>query len=105
MVLDNIKAKEFFVAIVFVCVGMQAEGSAGYGYWVCHSLSTIDPRLIIIPGQGTLNSIALTGLLQARDGLQKRALREACDPCALNYLGLLYEWEGLLNKAAQTFQK
>ena len=84
---------------------MQAEGSAGYGYWVCQSLTTIDPRLILIPGQGTLNSIVLTGLLQARDGLQKRALRENDDPCALNYLGLLYEREGLLNEAGRTFQK
>lgn len=82
---------------------MQAEGSAGYGYWVCQSLATIDPKLILVPGQGSLNSIALTGLLQARDCLQKLSLREKDDACVLNYLGLLCEQEGLLNEAGNAF--
>ena len=84
---------------------VQSEGSAGYGYWVCHSLGTIDPKLITVPGQGTLNSVALTNLLQARDCLQKRALREKDDPCSLNYLGLLYEREGLLKEAEKTLSR
>ena len=84
---------------------LQPVGSAGYGYWVCQSLKTVDPKLILIPGQGTLNSAALSSLLQARDCLQKRALREKDDACSLNHLGLLYEWEGLLNEAEKSFAK
>ena len=84
---------------------IQPEGSIGYGFWVCQSLGTIDPKLILIPGQGTLNSIALTGMLQARDCLQKRALREKDDACALNYLGLLHEQEGLLKEAEKAFSR
>ena len=82
---------------------LQPEGSIGYGYWVYQTLGTLDPKLILVPGQGTLNSIALTGLLQARDCLQKRALREKDDACGLNYLGLLYEREGLLGEAEKAF--
>ena len=84
---------------------MQPEGSAGYGYWVCNTLATIDPKLILIPGQGTLNSVALTEMLQARDCLQKRALRERDDPCSLNYLGILCEKEGLLEEARKSFSR
>ena len=84
---------------------MQPQGSIGYGYWVCQSLGTIDPKLILVPGQGTLNSIALTGMLQARDCLQKFTLREKGDACALNCLGLLYEQEGLIKEAEKAFSR
>jgi len=72
---------------------------------VCHTLGTLDPKLILNPGGVTLNSIALTGVLQARDCLQKYVGRQRGDACALNFLGLLFEQEGLLKPAEKTFAR
>ena len=79
--------------------------SIGYGYWVCHTLGTIAPKGILSPGGVSLNEVAHKAMLQARDNLQKLAIRETGNACALNYLGLLYEHENLLNEARKTFER
>jgi len=83
----------------------QPEGSRGYGYWVCHTLGTLDPKLILNPGGVTLNSIALTGVLQARDCLQKYVGRQRGDACALNFLGLLFEQVRLIKASREDICK
>jgi superkiller protein 3 len=83
----------------------HSEGSRGYAYWVCHTLSTLDPGLILEPGAEGLNLVAARGMLQARDCLQKLVEREPDDGWALNLLGLLYEQEGLLALAEKAFYK
>ena len=77
----------------------QSEGTRGYGYWVCHSLASLAPDLILEPGGEQLNLLALRGLLQARDCLQRLSGREPEDVWSLNHLGLLLEQEGLLQEA------
>lgn len=83
----------------------QPESSAGYGYWVCQTLSSIAPKQIQSPGGVALNEVALRGVLQARDNLQKSACREMVDACTLNLLGLLYEHEGILTEAHRMFER
>ena len=83
----------------------QSQGSIGYSYWVCQTLCSIDPKLILTPGEGSLKDVALRALLQARDCLQMYTEREKRDICAYNFLGLLYEQEGLLTQAENTFNK
>ena len=84
---------------------MQSEGSRGYAYWVCHTLSTIDRALILESDGSTLTSTARVGLLQARDSLQKYVERDVDDACALNLLGLLYEQEGLPSQAEKALSR
>lgn len=78
---------------------LQPEGCLGYGYWVCHTLATVDRRLLVESDGVGWNQAARQGLLQARDGLQRYVGRCPGDACALNYLGLLFELEGLLRRA------
>ena len=52
-----------------------------------------------------LKEVAHQRMLQARDSLEKLACREASDPCILNYLGLLYEQEGLQKVAEKMFTR
>ena len=82
---------------------MQPQGGIGYGYWVCHSLQAIDRKLILESDGTTMNVITQRGVLQARDGLDKCVRSRHKDPCAYNYLGLLYEQEGLLKSALMAF--
>ena len=89
----------------YAILSFQSEGSRGYAYWVCHTLSTLDPGLILEPGAEGLNLVAARGMLQARDCLQKLVEREPDDGWALNLLGLLYEQEGLLALAEKAFYK
>lgn len=84
---------------------LQSEGSRGYGYWVCQTLTTLAAELILEPGGEGLNLVAARGMLQARDCLQKYVEREPEDSWALNLLGLLYEQEGLLTQAERAFYK
>lgn len=84
---------------------LQTEGSRGYGYWVCHTLTTLAQELILEPGAEGLNLVAVRGMLQARDCLQKYVEREPEDSWALNLLGLLYEQEGLLTQAERAFYR
>ena len=90
---------------VLICDHPQSEACRGYGYWVCHTLTTIEPRAILEPGGEGLNLVAARGMLQARDCLQKYVEREPGDGWALNLLGLLYEQEGLLVQAERAFCK
>ena len=83
----------------------QSEGSRGYGYWVCHSLASLNPDLILEPGGQDLNQLARRGLLQARDCLQRLTQREPEDLWALNHLALLLEQEGLLAPAERLLQR
>lgn len=80
-------------------LSLQPEGCLGYGYWVCHTLATVDRSLLLESDGVGLNQTARQGLLQARDGLQKYVGRCPGDACAHNYLGLLFELEGLLQQA------
>ena len=79
------------------------QGAIGYGYWVCHSLQTIDRKLVLECDGTTLNVTAQRGVLQARDGLDKCVRSCHREPCAYNYLGLLYEQEGLLKSSMMAF--
>lgn len=87
------------------CTHTQPEGALGYGYWVCNTLHTIDPSLILSPGGRSLNATATTAMLQARDTLEKCVRRVESDPCALNYLGLLLEQEGLTRRAERAYRR
>ena len=84
---------------------LQPESALAYGYWVCHTLSTVDSSRILTAGGRGFNAIATTAILQARDSLEKYVQREGSDICALNYLGLLCELEGLKNVAEKLFRK
>lgn len=83
----------------------QSDGSHGYGYWVCHTLSNLPPEAILEPGSQQLNDIAMRGLLQARDCLQRLVEREPDNVWALNHLALLLEQEGLLGPAQKALEK
>jgi superkiller protein 3 len=83
----------------------HSEGSRGYGYWVCHSLASLSPDLLLEPGAQDLNQVARRGLLQARDCLQRLTEREPGDLWALNHLALLLEQEGLLGLADQVLHR
>lgn len=83
----------------------QPEGAISYGYWVCTTLTSIDLKLILLPGGRGLNDVARRGVSQARDNLQKYVERERDDSCAHNLLGLLFEQEGLLEQAEKCFRK
>lgn len=72
---------------------------------MCQTLASISPKQILSPGGVALNEVALRGLLQARDNLQKSASREMVDVCTLNLLGLLYEHEGILTEAQRMFER
>ena len=94
-----------YITNVLICDHPQREACRGYGYWVCHTLTTIEPPAILEPGGEGLNLVAARGMLQARDCLQKYVEREPGDGWALNLLGLLYEQEGLLVQAEKAFYK
>ena len=66
---------------------------------MCQTFKSITLKLFVERGGVELKEAARRGLLQARDGLEKLAVRETPNPCTLNYLGLLYEQEGLWNTA------
>lgn len=83
----------------------QPEASAGYGYWVCHTLSSLPPHKVMTPGGVGLMEAAHRGVVQARDGLQKLSCRETADACTLNLLGLLCEQEGVLTEALRAFTR
>ena len=72
---------------------------------MCQTLTSLDPTLILEPGGGGLNAVAMRSLLQARDCLLKYVEREMEDAWALNLLGLFYEQEGLLAEAERAFYK
>ena len=78
---------------------LQPEASIGYGYWVCQTLGTVPPKLVMAPDGVGLNEAARRAVAQARDNLQKAAIRETMDASTLNHLGLLCEQEGLLSVA------
>jgi len=84
---------------------LQSEGSRGYAYWVCHTLATLDRKLILERDGVSLKLVAQTGLLRARDCLQKCVERETEDVWVLNLLGLLYEQEGLLSQAEKMLSR
>jgi hypothetical protein len=52
-----------------------------------------------------LAEAAHRGVVQARDNLQKLVCREMADACSLNFLGLLWEQEGLLTEAQGAFTR
>ncbi len=84
---------------------MQSEASIAYGYWVCQTLVSLPPKLTRNPGGLSLNEPAYRAVLLARDNLQKLVVRDLADACGLNYLGLLYEQEGLLREASKAFKR
>lgn len=84
---------------------LQPEASTGYGYWVCQTLGTVSPRVLVTPGRVGLTEAARRGVAQARDNLQKLVCREMADASSLNNLGLLWEQEGLFTEAQRTFTR
>ncbi|XP_065910597.1 superkiller complex protein 3-like [Dysidea avara] len=86
-------------------LGYTPEGSIGFAYWVCHTLTTLQPKLLLLDSGCGLNDAARKLLLQARDCMQKYTARNASNACAFNYLGLLYETEGLLSLAKEAFKQ
>ncbi len=72
---------------------------------MCNTLNTIDSGLILTAGERSLNAMATTAVLQARDTLEKYVRRERSNGCALNYLGLLFELEGLTKPAERMFRR
>ncbi len=60
--------------------------------------------MVLSSDGASLNAVAMKEALQARDCLQKYLMREGKrDACAFNFLGLLYEQEGLLRLAEKAF--
>lgn len=82
----------------------QSEAAAGHAHWVCHTLTTVDPA-IILSSSGALNATAHQSMLQARDNASKYVSRHPKDPHMLNLLGLLYEQEGLDRLAQEIFTR
>lgn len=85
--------------VPIITSSLQPEGCLGYGYWVCHTLATVGRGLLLESDGVSLNQTARQGLLKARDCLQKYVGRCPGNVCAHNYLGLLFELEGLLQQA------
>lgn len=81
-----------------------SEGSMGFAYWVCHTLTTLQPKQILLNSGCGLNDAASKLLLLARDCMQKYTARHS-NACAFNYLGLLYENEGLYHLSKQAFKQ
>lgn len=79
------------------------QGAVGYGYWVCHNICTIERKLIVESDGAALNVTAQSRVLQARDSLDKCVRSCHKDLCVYNYLGLLYELEGLLKPSMMAF--
>lgn len=77
----------------------------GYGYWVCQTLKTVDPCHLLEVGQLRLVPRVAREVLLARDSLERYAQRHKRDACALNYLGVLLEQEGLRRPAAQVLSR
>ena len=77
----------------------------GYGYWVCQTLKTVSLNHLTECGGVELREEAHRGVVRARDNLEKVDLRSSRDPCALNYLGLLCEQEGLGGKAEKVLTR
>ena len=77
----------------------------GYGYWVCQTLKTVDPCHLLEVGQLRLVPRVAREVLLARDSLERYAQRHKRDACALNYLGVLLEQEGLHRPAAQVLSR
>lgn len=91
--------------IVPLIIKYQPEASIGFGFWVCQTFQSVPLKLFVEQGGVELKETAHRGMLQARDCMEKLACREAPYPCALNYLGLLYEQEGLRNAAERMFTR